>query len=634
MERSFPTLFQEVIHQLMYARFDWELGRRESWEETVDRYFAYFRKFLKENHDYEIPNVLFGRLRNSVLNLDVIPSMRALATAGPAMERDGIAAYNCSYVPVDRSTVFDEIMYILLNGTGVGYSVERQYINKLPEIADEFHDTDTVIYVADSKLGWAKAFKELVHLLYGGQIPKWDMSSVRPAGTPLKVFGGRASGPEPLEDLFKYTVTTFKSAAGRKLNSLECHDLVCKIGEVVVVGGVRRSALISLSNLSDDRLRYAKSGEWWNTFPHRRLANNSTAYQEKPDTGQFLREWLSLFESQSGERGIFNRAEAQKQAEHYGRRDPACDYGTNPCGEIILRPREFCNLSAVNIKPQDTLETLKEKVELATILGTFQSCVTNFRYISKKWKDNCEEERLLGVSFTGIMDNPLTWRGDLEKTLTELRKHAVKTNENFAKKIGINPSAAITCVKPSGNSSNLLDSASGIHPRYSPYYIRRVRVDKKNPLAQFLIDQGVPHEDDVMAPTTTWVLSFPVKAPEKALTRDKVSALDHLEIWYQYKKHWCEHNPSVTVNVKDDEWVDVGAWIYKRFDDLGGLTFLPFSEHTYRQAPYEECSKEEYENLFNTLPDTIDWQKLKDYEKDDQTTVAQELACTGGSCEI
>lgn len=631
----FPTLYQEIIFYTMYSRFDWDLKRRETWSETVERYFSHFRGYLKQHQNYTIPTQLEKELKESILNLSVIPSMRALATCGPAADRDGIAIYNCSYVPIDRPTSFDEIMFVLLNGTGVGYSVERQYVNKLPEVADEFHQSDICLKVPDSKLGWAKSFKELIHLLYGGQVPTWDLSQIRPKGAPLKTFGGRASGPEPLDDLFKFAVATFKAAEGRKLNSLECHDLVCKIGDVVVAGGVRRSALISLSNLSDDRMRHAKAGEWWNTHGHRRLANNSAAYTEKPDVGQFMREWLALYDSKSGERGIFNRWEANKTCERIGRREyENWEFGTNPCGEIILRPFEFCNLSAVVIRATDTLETLKEKVRLATILGTYQACVTNFRYVSKRWAQNCEEERLLGVSFTGIMDNELTHKGNLEETLTTLREVAIATNREFAKKLGINPSAAITCVKPSGNSSSLLDSASGIHPRYADYYIRRVRIDKTNPIANMLIDQGFPHEEDVMAPTTTWVFSFPIKSPKGCLTRTDLTAIEHLELWLQYKRYWCEHNPSITVYVKEHEWFEVGSWVYKHFDEIGGLTFLPHSDHTYRQAPYEEITELQYVELVDSLPEWLDWEALSKYEETDNTTVAQELACTAGACEI
>ena len=559
-------------------------------------------------------------------------------TAGEALKRENIAGYNCSYVAVSRVQAFDEILYILMNGTGVGFSVERQYIAELPPVAEEFHPSDTVITVADSKMGWAKAFKELVGLLYIGQIPRWDLSKIRPAGSPLKTFGGRASGPAPLENLFNFTVTTLKGSAGRKLSSLECHDIVCKIAEVVVVGGVRRSALISLSNLSDDRMRHAKTGQWWNTEPQRALANNSACYTEKPDIGTFMDEWKSLYDSKSGERGIFNRESAIKQASKNGRRDTEQDFGTNPCSEIILRSREFCNLSEVVVRPTDTRETLKEKVRLATILGTIQSTLTNFKYVSSVWKNNCEEERLLGVSLTGIMDNKLLNGKGLDHALPvilqDLRNEAIKTNAEFAKKIGINQSVAITCVKPSGTVSQLVDAASGIHARHNPYYIRTVRGDKKDPLTKMMVDQGFPVEDDVMNPSHTAVFSFPMQVNKDAVFRTDMTAIDQLKLWKIYQEYWCEHKPSVTISVKESEWLEVGAWVYDNFDMMSGVSFLPFSEHTYKQAPYQDCAKEEFEELVNKMPKEINWSDLASYEKTDMTIASQELACVAGGCEI
>ena len=563
--------------------------------------------------------------------------MRCLMTAGEALKRENIAGYNCSYIAVDRPQAFDEILYVLMNGTGVGFSVERQYVNELPYVANEFFPSDTVISVADSKLGWAKAFKELVGLLYVGQIPRWDMSKVRPAGSVLKTFGGRASGPEPLENLFNFSVTTFQAAAGRKLSSLEAHDIVCKIAEVVVVGGVRRSALISLSNLSDDRMRAAKSGQWWNTEPQRALANNSACYTEKPDVGVFMDEWKSLYESKSGERGIFNRRSAVVMAEKNGRRNTeGYNFGTNPCSEIILRDREFCNLSEVVVRVTDTRESLLEKVRLATILGTFQSTLVNFKYVSSTWRKNCEEERLLGVSLTGIMDCQYTngKKNGLEDLLEELKAEAVKTNKEFAQKIGINQSVAVTCVKPSGTVSQLVDAASGIHARHNPYYIRTVRGDKKDPLTRMMQDAGFPVEDDVMNPSNTSVFSFPMKVDNSAVFRTEKSAIEQLELWLTYQKHWCEHKPSVTISVKEDEWFEVGAWVYKHFDYMSGVSFLPFSDHTYKQAPYQDIQKEEYEVLLSKMPKEVDWKKLAEYEKSDMTIASQELACSAGFCEI
>jgi ribonucleoside-diphosphate reductase alpha chain len=570
-------------------------------------------------------------------------------TAGEALKRENVAGYNCSYVAVDSPRSFDEILYILMNGTGVGFSVESKYVEQLPIVAEDFHDSDTTIVVADSKLGWAKSFKELVHLLYSGQVPRWDVSKVRPAGAPLKTFGGRASGPAPLVDLFKFCVATFKRAAGRRLNTLECHDIVCKIAEIVVVGGVRRSALISLSDLSDDRMRLAKSGDWWKENVQRALANNSFVAKEKPDVGIFMREWLSLYESRSGERGIFSRIASQNQAEKYGRREFDHDFGTNPCSEIILRSREFCNLTEAVVRGNDTPDTLKEKIRLATILGTIQSTLTNFKYIGSKWKLNCDEERLLGVSLTGIMDNqytnskyyrnknfPTDQKDHLGNLLDELRQVALDVNKEWAKKIGINASAAITCVKPSGTVSQLVDSASGIHARHSPYYIRTIRADKKDPLAVMMKDMGFPVEDDVTKPEHTYVFSFPMKSPENAIYRNDMTAVEQLELWLTYQRHWCEHKPSVTVSVREKEWPEVGAWVYNHFDEMSGVSFLPFSDHVYRQAPYQEITKEEYEEWLKKMPDPkeVDWSLLQHYEKVDATTGTQTLACVAGQCEL
>lgn len=635
-----PTLYQEFIHKSRYARWLWDENRRENWDETVARYFSFFDEHIKDVTGYSVTKEERKQLEDAVLNLEIMPSMRCLMTAGEALKRENVAGYNCSYVAVDSPRSFDEILYILMNGTGVGFSVESKFVDQLPVIADDFHDTDTTILVADSKLGWAKALKELIHLLYAGQVPQWDVSKVRPAGAPLKTFGGRASGPGPLEDLFKFTVATFKRAAGRRLSTLEAHDIVCKIAEIVVVGGVRRSALISLSDLSDDRMRVAKSGDWWKENVQRALANNSFVAKEKPDVGIFMREWLSLYESRSGERGIFSRQASKKQAEKFGRRDSDHDFGTNPCSEIILRSREFCNLTEVVVRGDDTPESLKRKVKLATILGTFQSTLINFKYLSKKWQENCGEERLLGVSLTGIMDNKYTngtlaWKdNDLELMLEELREEAVKTNKLWAAKLNIPVSAAITCVKPSGTVSQLVDSASGIHARHSPYYIRTVRADKKDPLAIMMKDMGFPVEDDVTKPEHTYVFSFPVKSPDNAIFRSDMSAIEQLKLWLTYQRHWCEHKPSVTISVKEEEWPEVGAWVYNHFDEMSGVSFLPFSDHVYRQAPYQDCTKEEYEALLAKMPKNVNWADLAKYEKRDSTTGSQELACVAGGCEI
>ena len=643
-----PTTYQEYIHLSRYARWDYSQGRRETWDETVDRYFEFFTEWLSDKHEYKLENGERVELEDAVKELKVMPSMRCLMTAGPALKKENVAGYNCSYIKIDNQRSFDEILYVLMNGTGVGFSVEEEYTNQLPVIPDELYDTDTTIIVADSKLGWARAFKELISLLYGGHIPKWDVSKVRPAGTPLKTFGGRASGPEPLEDLFTFTINTFRNATGRKLKSVECHDIVCKTAEIVVVGGVRRSALISLSDLNDREMRFAKSGNWWEHNVQRALANNSVNYKEKPDVGTFMREWLSLYDSKSGERGIYNGLSAKRTVEglngrYFGedgepirRRAPREDFGTNPCSEIILRSREFCNLSEVVIRRNDTRESLKAKVKHATILGTFQSTLTEFKYLSREWKRNCDEERLLGVSLTGIMDNPLTngSKKGLDKLLEELRDVAYETNKEWAEKLGIPPSAAITCVKPSGTVSQLVDSASGIHARHNPFYIRTVRADNKDPLCNLMKEMGFPNEPDVTKPDHTTVFSFPMKSPKDAVFRMDMTALEQLELWKTYATSWCEHKPSVTISVKEDEWVDVAAWVYENFDAISGISFLPFSEHVYRQAPYQDCTKEEYEEALKTMPKNVDWAELSKYESQDYTISSQELACTAGGCEV
>ncbi len=642
-----PTEYQSFIHLSRYARWDYDKTRRETWEETVDRYFNFFKDHLKETCNYEVQEEDLKQLRKAVVNLDIMPSMRCLMTAGEALKRENVAGYNCSYVKVDSPRSFDEILYILMNGTGVGFSVEEEYVNKLPAVAEEFYETESVIVVRDSKLGWAKALKELYGMLWMGQIPTWDLSKVRPAGTPLKTFGGRASGPEPLEDLFKFSISIFQNAKGRKLKSVEAHDLVCKIAEIVVVGGVRRSALISLSNLGDREMRYAKSGNWWETNVQRALANNSVNYKEKPDVGTFMREWLSLYDSKSGERGIYNSMSAKRTTEKLNqekdkdgnniiRRHAREDFGTNPCSEIILRSREFCNLTECVIRGRDTLQSLKKKVRLATILGTWQSTLTNFKYLTGEWKRNCDEERLLGVSLTGIMDNGITngGSGGLDKRLRDLRDETVKTNQEWSEKLGIPNSAAITCVKPSGTVSQLVDSASGIHARHNPYYIRTVRGDNKDPITKFMKAQGFPSEPDVTKPNHTTVFSFPMASPENAVCRKDMTALEQLELWKVYAQNWCEHKPSVTISVKEDEWVDTAAWVYENFDEISGISFLPFSDHTYKQAPYQDCTEQEYTEMMGKMPKNVDWSKLSEYEQKDFTVASQELACSAGVCEV
>ena len=628
MDNYLPTDYQSFIHKSRYAKYFDNKGR-ESWSETVERYMNNVIR-PKAGHDSYV-----DQIRDAILNLDVMPSMRAMMTAGPALARDNTAGYNCSYLPVDDPKSFDEAMFILLCGTGVGFSVERQFIEKLPTVAESFHETDTTIVVADSKIGWASAFRELIAMLYAGKIPKWDMHKVRPAGARLKTFGGRASGSQPLEDLFIFCVGIFQKAKGRRLTSIECHDICCKIAEVVVVGGVRRSALISLSNLSDPRMAKAKSGDWWRNEGQRALANNSVSYTEKPDFESYLAEMHTMYDSKAGERGIFSRVAAQKVAARNGRRDPEHSFGTNPCSEIILRSNQFCNLSEIVIRADDDLVSLKKKVEVASIIGSLQATLTDFRYLRNIWKRNTEEEALLGVSLTGICDHYLLGKDspDLEKWLTEMRDVAIKTNKEWADKLGINQSTAITCVKPSGTVSQLVDSASGIHPRFSKHYIRRVRSDKKDPLAQYMTAAGFPVEDDVMSKSSL-VFSFPIKSPDSSTTVKQVGAMEQLKLWKKYQDYWCEHKPSITVYYTDDEFLQVSQWIWENFDTVSGISLLPVSDHVYQQAPYEDITAEKYEELLAAMPVDVNWDDLEHFEKEDTTTGSQELACTGGACEI
>jgi ribonucleoside-triphosphate reductase len=622
--------YQQFIHKSRYARWLPTEKRRETWEETVQRYVDFWVN--RKQIDSKTADLLYKHIHN----LDVMPSMRCMMTAGEALDKDNVAGFNCSYLHIDSPRSFDELMYVLMCGTGVGFSVERNFINKLPEIAETFHKTDSTIVVSDSKIGWASAFRELIAMLYAGKIPNWDMSKVRPAGARLKVFGGRASGPEPLVDLFNFCVGIFQKAAGRKLTSLECHDVCCKIADIVVVGGVRRSALISLSNLSDQRMAKAKNGNWWDTEGQRRLANNSVAYTEKPDFEAFLTEMGNMYESKAGERGIFSRVAAKNIAGRNGRRDPEHEFGTNPCSEIILRSNQFCNLSEIVVRSSDDLASLTQKAEVAAIIGTLQATLTDFRYLRNVWKRNTEEEALLGVSMTGIMDHKILSGSDpkeLEKWLGSIKDVAIKTNKSWAFKLGINQSAAITCVKPSGTVSQLVDSASGIHPRFSKHYIRRVRSDKKDPLANFMSEVGFPVEQDIMSKASL-VFSFPVKAPKNAVTVSEVGAMQQLELWKTYQNHWCEHKPSITVYYTDDEFLEVAQWIWNNFDLCSGISLLPYSDHVYQQAPYEDIDAAKYKELLAAMPKNIEWTDLINYEQEDNTTGSQELACVGGACEI
>ncbi len=639
-----PTQYQHFIHLSRYSRWLDKEKRRETWEETVDRYMIFFLKHLKKSCNYDIPDNIYKDVRDAILNLKVMPSMRALMTAGKALEGSQIANYNCSFIHADKMRVFDEMLYVLLNGVGIGFSVERQFIQKLPMMAEEFHPTKSIISVGDSKLGWAKSYKELIAMLMAGEVPKWDLSLVRPAGARLKTFGGRSSGPAPLDELFRFTIMIFKEAVGRKLTSFEVHSLFCKIADVVVVGGVRRASLISLSNLSDIRMRQAKSGQWWLESPELSLANNSVCYTEKPDPGVFMREWLALYESKSGERGIFNRNAAKETIKNLNiraggeRRSEEYEYGVNPCGEILLRSKQFCNLSEVVLRKDDDFEAIREKIGIATIIGTWQATLTDFKYVSKQWSENCKEEALLGVSMTGIMDNPLTngsqGKKKLISLLQDMRQNATNINKYYAELLGINPAGAITCVKPSGNTSQLVDSSSGIHARHSRYYSRGVRVSIDDPIAKFMIEKGFPYEPDHTKPLNTLIFYFPVKSPDKCITRTDKTTIEQMELWMIYKDHYCDHNPSTTINVKEHEWIDVGAWVFKHFDKISGIAFLPFSEHSYKQAPYEECSHSEYLHAVKNMPEDVDWAELSKFESDDNTTGTQELACTSGTCEM
>jgi len=630
-----PTSYQEFIHKSRYARWMEDEGRRENWGETVSRYVNFMADTLMEKHNYKIDKVDKEMMEDYITSLSVMPSMRAMMTAGEALKRDNTCGYNCSYLPVDSPRSFDEAMYILMCGTGVGFSVERENVDKLPIISENMQESDVVIKVEDSKAGWAKAYRELVALLYSGMIPTWDVSKVRPSGARLKVMGGRASGSDPLVNLFKFTVEKFKSATGRKLFPVECHDIMCKVGEVVVVGGVRRSALISLSNLNDDQMAHAKTGQWWESQGQRALANNSVAYKGKPSMETYMREWLALYESKSGERGMFNRQAADEQVAKSGRRQTGYMWGTNPCSEIILRPYQFCNLSEVVVRENDDLSALRSKVRIATMLGTFQSTLTDLKYLRKIWKTNTEEERLLGVSLTGIMDHPVLARmTDSKIWLQEMKQVAIDTNREYAEKIGIPRSTAITCVKPSGTVSQLTDSASGIHARHNPFYIRTVRGDNKDPLTQFMKEEGIPFEADITKPDSVTVFSFPMKSPSGAITRTEMSAIEQLELWKLYALNWCEHKPSVTISVKEEEWMEVGSWLYDNFDIASGVSFLPFSDHTYQQAPYQDIEADDYLEWNGRVPSALDWTKFSNYEKEDNTSGSRELACTADACEV
>lgn len=627
-ESTGTELYSYFIYLSRYSRWLEDKGRRETWDETVSRYINFFCNRFPE-HKSEIMT-----LKGEIKSLRVMPSMRALMTAGEALNRDETSGYNCSYLPIDCIEAFDEIMYISMCGTGCGFSVEKKYIEKLPIVPSLEVDNDKIILVEDSRIGWASSFRQLLTYLYSGIIPSWDTSLLRPAGAKLKTFGGRSSGPEPLRDLFKFTVEVFTKAQGRKLTSLECHDIVCKTAQIVVAGGVRRSALISLSDLSDEEIQKCKSGAWWNDNVQRALANNSAVYDFRPSFEVFLKEWHSLYESKSGERGIFSRESAKKQAAKTERRDANQEFGINPCSEIILRPNQFCNLTEVIVRSTDSLEDLKDKVRVATILGTFQSTLTNFRYLRDIWRKNCEEERLLGVSLTGVMDHPIlnSVSDEAKRYLSEMKQVAIDTNKEWANKLGINQSTSITCDKPSGTVSQLTNTSSGIHARYAPFYIRTVRADKKDPLATMMKDLGFPCEQDVTNENVL-VFSFPIKSPEGSVCASELGAIQQLEFWKMYQDYWCEHKPSVTIYYKDEEFLDVGSWVYKNFDSISGISFLPYSDHVYAQAPYQPISEEQYLSLLQKMPKDVDWSLLQVYETDDTTKSSHTLACSASGCE-
>lgn len=629
-------VYQQFIHLSRYARWRDDLGRRESWSETVERYVDYMAEKVSRDTDFEVTDVLKEDLRESILNRDVLPSMRALMTAGPALERENIAGYNCSYLAVDHPRSFDEALYILMNGTGVGYSVEQQDVTQLPSIPMR-NDEDIVMFtVPDSKRGWAEALKHVLDCLYEGRMPAWDLSQIREAGARLKTFGGRASGPEPLNDLLRFVMRVFYFAQGRKLTPLEAHEIMCKIGEVVVVGGVRRSALICLTDLDDLEMRDAKNGKFWETKPHLSLANISAVYDKKPSRYDFDKEFDALVASGSGERGIFSRYGAKAAAKEINRKAGPLK-GTNPCGEIVLRNNQFCNLSTVVVRPEDTLEELKEKVVRAAYLGTFQATLTNFDYLRPIWKENTEEERLLGVSLSGLFGHPvLSGRKGmemLEEWLFEMRMAAKFANIYLSGLLGINPAAAVTCIKPEGTTSQLVGVSSGSHPWFAEQYIRNVRGDVKDPLSQFLSAVGIPSETDIISDQNL-VFSFPIAAPEGALTREDLTAVEHLELWAAYREHWTDHNPSVTINVRDNEWDEVREWVWENFDKITGVSFLPYDDHVYEQAPYVPVSDKEFEDLQAKMPEHIDWSELSFFEATDETNGSQELSCMSGACDI
>jgi ribonucleoside-diphosphate reductase alpha chain len=636
------SLYQQVIFKTRYARWVEEEGRRENWDETVKRYCDYFEDHLKEKHSHKIPRKVLKEVYDSIYNLEVMPSMRTLMTSGKALESAEVANYNCAFLVVDAVRAFSEHMYVLMCGAGSGFSVERRFTEKLPEVPEELHPSDTTIIVADSRKGWCAAYNQYLNLLFAGNIAKVNVDKVRKEGTRLKTFGGYASGPGPLLDLFKHTEEIFRGAQGRQLRPIEVFSIMCYIAQIVVVGGVRRSATIALFDKDDIEMRTAKSGYWFNDpkRKHYAMANISAVFETKPAAAEFMDIWRDLVASKAGEPGILNRKALWEGAEAIGRATRYEDgsripYGVNPCSEIVLQPYSFCNLTGAAIRPEDTLEDIKKKVRVATIIGTWQATVTDFDYLRKVWQSNVEDERLLGVCLAGIMDHPVLSQTTEESARweNELRELAWEVNKSIAEDIGINTTASVTAIKPAGNSGELYDVASGIHPRYAPYYIRSIRQSNGDPMTEFLKATGIPHEVSVQNARDS-IFYFPVKSPEGAICAKDRTAIQQLEHWLHMKRNYATHTISATVYVREHEWIAVGAWVYDNFNEVTGLSFLPYDDHIYQQAPYTPCSAEDYEKARGKMPEEIDWSLLKHFEQSDSTTVSQEFACTGGSCAL
>lgn len=627
------TPYQDFIFYRTYSRWNDDLGRRETWQETVDRYMSFMRKNVGDKLTFEE----YQEIREAILKHEVMPSMRLMWGAGGPTARCNVSAYNCSYLAIKELRDFAETLYLLCSGTGVGFSVEKAAVDQLPVVQPQKGVPSKYFVIDDSKEGWAEALHDCLHALFNGEDAIFDFSQIRPAGARLKTMGGRAAGPQPLMDLLEFTKEVVLARQGKKLRPIDVHDIMTKIGEIVVAGGVRRSAMISLSDLEDAEVQHAKDGRFWEHSAHRALANNSAVYKQKPTREEFLSEWDALRKSGSGERGIFNRGSLTEQVParrlfEWNGVVPALA-GTNPCGEIVLKDKQFCNLTEIVARAEDTEETLLKKARIATILGTYQSTLTDFKFLSSEWKRNCEDERLLGVSITGQWDSPAVRD---EQVLTRMKHVAQDTNSEYAKRFGINPSTAITCVKPSGTVGQLVNASPGLHARYSEYYLKRVRISVTDPLFKMLRDLGVPSHPEVgqgESTANTFVLDFPIASPQGAVTADKLSAIAQLEHWLMMKRSWTEHNPSCTIYIKDGEWEQVRDWIYEHWDLVGGLSFLPYEDHVYELAPYTPISKEEYEKLASLFP-KIDFSVLTRYEKDDETTGAQELACVAGGCEL